>query len=220
MHRMSPKRIAQLSAIAATLSLLFIGGCGSDRTSGLVGPEPTDGQPGFVLPSVMAPAGAVLGRGNASGGNSGGPGGSNGTNQQVGSGPDLPSGVQFPSASASINGAVGGTVTCGRFTLTFAPGAFSGVQTITILDTTAPYVECRLLPEGLPFSAPVTLAIDLKGTTGPDSNLSVFWYDPAAPALMPWVDVGGQYNISKKTLTTVLAHFSTYRPGSLGRAGW
>lgn len=197
-----------MAAGLAAIALLLIAGCGSDRASGPIGPDPVSDEPGFLSPGDGAAPAVVLGRGD------------NGRGKELvpGSGP---SNFVFVlnRATARIDGAVGGTLTCGRFQLTLPPGAFAGNRVITILDTSWPFVECRLLPEGLQFDVPVTLAVDLRNTTGDSPTTTVFWFDPSQP-LNSWVDVGSSYVAASHLVVTQLHHFSTYRPGSGGRVGW
>jgi len=131
----------------------------------------------------------------------------------------LPQGLQAGgsvalSTSADVDGAVGGTLSVGRITLTFAPGAFSGTKTITIYDTSNGGVSCQLYPEGLQFSQPVTLQMQLVGTSLDDSTATVDWFNPNAGS---WVGIGGNYQSPDHSVVANLQHFSTYR-GS--RAGW
>lgn len=111
-----------------------------------------------------------------------------------------------------INGSVGGRIENGRFSVTFAPGAFAGNRRIELIDSTEEYLECELFPEGIYFNAPVTLTVDLEGTTGDDYSTTVYWNDDET-----WVDVGSWYSSGEHTVSTDLDHFSEYRPG---RAGW
>jgi len=76
-------------------------------------------------------------------------------------------------------------------------------------------VSVELGPDGARFAVPVTLSIDLHGTTArPDDDITLYWWDDANGV---WVDVGGTWDPSTMTLTTQLHHFCIYRPG---RAGW
>ena len=111
-----------------------------------------------------------------------------------------------------IDGARGGTVVNGRFSVTFAPGAFANSLEIILIDATDEFLECHLFPEGILFEAPVALSVDLEETTGDDAATTVYWNDRDE-----WVDVGSWYVSGEHTVSTDLDHFSEYRPG---RAGW
>jgi len=116
--------------------------------------------------------------------------------------------------SVAIDGAVGGVIAVGRIRVTFPAGAFSGVRTITVVDASAAFVDCHLYPEGLTFSVPVSLELDLAGTAADALDATVFWYDPETAT---WVDIDGDYVEGGHTVVTRLAHFSSYRGN---RAGW
>ena len=112
-----------------------------------------------------------------------------------------------------IKGADGGEVVNGRYRLWFAPGAFTGTETITITDPGTADGQCVLGPEGLHFSALVTLTIDVNGTVFDSPVVTIEWWDPTAAS---WVDMYGLYSAYSHNVYIVLPHFSTYRP----RAGW
>ncbi len=115
--------------------------------------------------------------------------------------------------SRVINGATGGEVVNGRYKVWFAPGAFTGSQTITISDPQKDDGEVVLGPEGLTFSAPVILTIDIKNTKYESPFVTIEWWNPSTAV---WVDMLGLYNADQGTVSTMLRHFSIYRP----RAGW
>ena len=76
-------------------------------------------------------------------------------------------------------------------------------------------VRVSLFPEGLQFSRPVKLSMDLSeivGFEGP--GMTVYWWDPAEGE---WVNIGGEWDNDTRTLSIELWHFSDY---SAGRAGW
>lgn len=111
-----------------------------------------------------------------------------------------------------IDGAEGGTIENGRFSLNFAPGAFPGRIKIELIDTTEDYLKCELYPEGIYFNAPVVLTVDVAETTGDDDMTTLYWNDRG-----DWTDVGSWYSSGEHTVSTNLEHFSEYAPG---RAGW
>ena len=208
MSRSSLKRAA-IAAAAILVSLLALGGCGSESNLDPLNPAPpaADGQ--FFRNASDAALPLVLGQGN-------------GKAPKGGATPEVPeaeseiaAAAGAHSVSATIDGAVGGVVTNGRYRLVFPAGAFEGTETITIEDANNGYVECHLYPEGLTFSKRVMLQMSLRGTTGiGDSQATVYWHDPVAGT---WVDIDGSYVAPAQSVVAFLEHFSDYRSG---RAGW
>jgi hypothetical protein len=199
--RHTPSTILLGLMICLSLSLLVLAGCSSDRTQNPATPSQSPAEPEWLtVNGAWEPQAVALGavKANAKSGS------------QAGNPPSTPPGHR----SAEIDGAVGGTVTEGRFTLYFPPGSFVGTQLITINDQSGPYIECDLEPEGLQFSAPVTLTVDLAGINGEIGSISVFWYNPDTTN---WYDINGAYDLNSHTVSATLAHFSLYRSG---RAGW
>lgn len=194
-------RFAVASFLAATALLLLATGCSSDKatrptSSSVAAPDPRFAtflqNPPEARPQGLG--GDVLG----------------GLTSDVGG---LVSGAGGL-VSGLVNGALGGQLTSGRFTVTFSAGAFQGIQNISLVEKNGSYVECQLLPEGLRFDAPVTLEIHLDGTTADTGSATVYWYNPSTG---DWVDIGGQYQAATHSVKATLAHFSDYRGG---RAGW
>ena len=122
------------------------------------------------------------------------------------------------SSSAShgnvIDGAVGGTISTGRYTLTIPPGAFNGTQTISLQSSGGNQLQVVCLPEGLQFAVPATLEINVAGSTVDAGDATIYWYDPDQGV---WVDMHGVYQSGKHSVTALIPHFSTY---SGGRGGW
>jgi hypothetical protein len=183
----SERRIASLSRwLPIALTLALAAGCARDRIS-TSPPDPESAGPVFI--------------------------------QEIGTRGDHPASQDgdddhddWNRATKWINGSTGGTIENGRFSVTFAPGAFSGSRRIELIDSTDEYLECQLFPEGIYFTAPVVLTVDLEGTNGDDQSTTVYWNDDDT-----WVDVGSWYSSGEHTVSTDLDHFSEYRPG---RAGW
>lgn len=185
--------IALLLALAATLPL-FSGGCGQNSSPDPAAPGAGAPASQFFLAPDNAPVPATLGTA-----------GSKGT---------APAAAASPTA-ITVDGAAGAVLTAGRFRLTIPPGAFEGTRTIRLEPGTGTYIECRLYPEGLTFDVPVTLSMDLDGTTGAtDRDATIYWHDPVAGS---WVDIGGTYTSADRSVSAPLEHFSDYRAG---RAGW
>lgn len=189
----SLRQISLLLALAAALPL-FSGGCGQSSTPDPAAPGAGGSSSQFFLAPEGSLAPAALGTAGTKG--------------------TAPSAAASPT-TATVDGSAGAVLTAGRFRLIIPPGAFEGTQTIRLEPGTGTYVECRLYPEGLAFDVPVTLSMDLSGTTGAtDRNATIYWYDPVAGS---WVDVGGTYTLVDRSVSTPLEHFSDYRAG---RAGW
>ena len=113
---------------------------------------------------------------------------------------------------------IGGSYTVGRFTVTVPPGAVDVPIELTIDDRTY-YEEGRVIvelgPHGQEFRVPVTLTMDLTGTTtAMEGDATIYWYDEARRA---WVDLDGTFDPATKTVSVELEHFSRYGGG--GREG-
>ena len=118
-------------------------------------------------------------------------------------------------AEAHIDPARGGRLQSGRHVLDVPAGALPWTVPFTMDYYNRGVVSLELGPHGAQFDVPVTLTIDLHGTTArPSDDITLYWWDEANGV---WVDVGGTWDPSTMTLTTQLDHFSCYRPG---RAGW
>ena len=118
------------------------------------------------------------------------------------------------SRSKDIDGAVGGTVGNGRFSLTIPAGAFVGTRTISVQVSAHGPLQVVCQPEGLVFSVPASLTLNVAGTGIDASNATIFWWNPTTLA---WVDMGGVYQSGKHQVTAAIPHFSTYKGG---RSGW
>lgn len=118
------------------------------------------------------------------------------------------------SASADIDGSVGGQLQCGRFILTVPPGAFDGVGTITMQmdDSTRAVVDLWIDPGELNgFQVPVELSFDHRGLPI-KGKLELYWLDST-----DWVDLNTAPEKGSGLPTAQLQHFSRY---AAGKAGW
>jgi hypothetical protein len=125
------------------------------------------------------------------------------------------------SGSASIDGAVGGQLCVGRFTLVIPPGAFAGRATVSITVPDSAVVRCQLgidPPTANHFAVPVTLRSDCSGTSAVAANqLAQLWFDPHVGA---WCPVPGfAPDVPNFDVVAPLWHFSDYGVVD-GRAGW
>ncbi len=123
--------------------------------------------------------------------------------------------------SGVIDGALGGTLSHGRFQLVVPPGAFQGVATLTIRmpDPAEMGCELHITPEEANrFAVPVQLVADCSGAEGVDfSKLETLWFDEDARA---WVLVrGSATDAVGGQIVTPLEHFSMYGVVE-GKAGW
>jgi hypothetical protein len=119
-------------------------------------------------------------------------------------------------SSVSINGALGGRLTCGRFAVSVPAGAFAGTGTVTMRmsDSTVAVVDLGITPTTLNnFKTAVDLSYNPTGL-GLTDPISIYWYDSNKKV---WVDLVAKVD-SKTGLPTVhLKHFSPY---GAGKAGW
>jgi hypothetical protein len=123
--------------------------------------------------------------------------------------------------SVSIDGAVGGLVSVGRFTLVIPPGAFEGLATVSITVPDSAEVLCQLgidPPTANHFAVPVTLRSDCSGTNAlVASQLMQLWFDEDAGV---WRQVpGSTSDVVNLDVVAPLWHFSDYGVTE-GKAGW
>jgi len=125
------------------------------------------------------------------------------------------------SVSATVEGARGGTIRAGRFSVQIPAGAFSGSATVMVsmADSTVMMCDLTISPKSANvFKYPAVLTADLSGTlvdtsTFP-STVTVYWYDPVRRV---WVNLAAQCWVSGSSVSASLDHFSKY---SAGKAGW
>jgi len=120
-------------------------------------------------------------------------------------------------ASAKIDGLLGGKVACGRFTVIVPPGAYIGPATITITipDPTIQVCDLSISPTTANhFVLPVRLVNDVKDCSVDATTLTTYWYDTTGTK---WVDMKAATDSGSGTVTASLHHFSKY---GTGKAGW
>lgn len=120
-------------------------------------------------------------------------------------------------ARQDIDGAVGGTIRCGRFSLEFAPGAFVGTATVqmAVPDSTLMLCDLSIAPARLNrFNAPVVLTLDARNPNVSVGTLTIYWFDSDTRL---WVDMRARRDVSAGQLSQQLTHFSRYAGG---KAGW
>lgn len=133
-----------------------------------------------------------------------------------------PMGAQ--SGSSEVDGAVGGEVQVGRFTVIVPAGAFAGTATIhvNIPDPNVVACELEISPaEANAFAIPVQLRADCQGATNVDlANCGTLWFDEENGV---WRTVSGTIvDLENHTVTASLWHFSHYGVADLlqGKASW
>jgi hypothetical protein len=116
------------------------------------------------------------------------------------------------SASATISAQNGGTVSNGRVSLDFPPGALNQDTQITIEMLNDGTVGVELSPHGIQFNKPVTMSVDLRGTTAEGQGDMVDTYY--------WNEDAGLYETQQKLnsssadkATAALYHFCKYTQG-------
>lgn len=111
-----------------------------------------------------------------------------------------------PLAEKTISAKLGGTVSLGRITLTFPPGALSVDTPISISLTDPNTLQVELQPHGLQFHRPVTLVADLTRLVSPASHwVGVAWWNESETR---WDEISRQP--AAGVATAELWHFSTY----------
>jgi hypothetical protein len=121
-----------------------------------------------------------------------------------------------------IVGLLGGIVSAGDFTLVIPPAAITGTVTVTVSqpDLDHPIVNLSISPASANrFRLPVLMIANAKRM---DHSLigiaEINYYNPATGQ---WERVpGSSVSILNLTVTAPLMHFSTYRVGAGGKAGW
>ena len=119
-------------------------------------------------------------------------------------------------------GSLGGSLANGRWRVVIPPGAVDGDVSIALgvpaLTSSQCQLEIRPLDKNY-FQVPVTLTIDCS--TVPIDQLStwiIYWYDPSTGQ---WVPVSGsRVDLTMRTVSAPLLHFSKYAAGPQTKAGW
>jgi len=173
-------RIARFLPVGAVALILGLGLTGCGRE---LASGPAEDEPKFIAGSVVDGGGAIS--------NGSGSGRAKKVKRQL------------------VVAAQGGTIVNGRYSITVPPGALSYDTEYQVTDNNNGFVECDLSPHGAQFNAPVTLEIDLNGTTG-DSDCTVYWWNASTHT---WVDMQGHVNPATNVLSVQLPHFSKYRAG-------
>jgi len=123
----------------------------------------------------------------------------------------------------NVVGSIGGTLTNGRWTVNIPPDAIGGNATVSLGTASSTSTGCQLEIQPLSlnhFSRPVMLVADCRDV--PDYKLRtyvMYWFNPSTGQ---WVQVSGStVNMTSRTVTAPLQHFSAYSVGPAGgKAGW
>lgn len=121
------------------------------------------------------------------------------------------------SKSVLIDGAVGGTIKCGSWTLELPAGVFAGSATVTVADLggAEPMVDLSISDESKNnFKRPVWLSYKFKNGNEA-AGKAIHWWNPMT---RQWDEVPGFIiDLLGGELKVPLFHFSTYKAG---KAGW
>jgi hypothetical protein len=123
----------------------------------------------------------------------------------------------------NLVGSIGGSLSNGRWRVTIPAGAVDGNATVSlgVPNLTSPDCALEISPSDLNhFSTAATLTVDCSNVMSSAlSNYSIYWYDPNAKV---WVELtGSKVDLTKKTVSVQIMHFSDYAVGPKGgRAGW
>lgn len=120
-----------------------------------------------------------------------------------------------------LDGAFGGEVKLGRFTVAVPAGAFDGLGVVSIAVPDPTRLHCRLeiTPESRNgFDVPVRLRIRLDGVAHPE-RMGILWWNPA---MREWERVESRVDLATLTVEAELEHFSEYSVQEVDRAkgGW
>lgn len=121
---------------------------------------------------------------------------------------DGPAMVSGPT-SKLISAQAGGVVTNGRVTLEFPPYALFEDTEITIEMATDGTLGVELGPHGIRFNRPVTMWMDLRGTTaeGQGDSVRPVWYNPD----QGWWEYIDKVDGGPDESGARLEHFSSYK---------
>ncbi len=113
------------------------------------------------------------------------------------------------SAIAMVSAEFGGTVTNGRITLEFPAGALSEDTEITIDMLADGTLGVNLSPHGIQFNKPVTMSMDLRGTTaeGMSDQTSTLWWNEDWEQWEKMEKAASGSNVE----SSYLSHFSRYQ---------
>ena len=114
-----------------------------------------------------------------------------------------------PSAASVVSADEGGRLVCGPFKLDFPAGALDEDTEITMEIFDNGTLGIELGPHGIQFNVPVTLSMNLEGTSaeGMASQSSTLWFDETNGIYIMMPKIPSQ---DENTLKAQLEHFSKY----------
>jgi len=193
---MKLRRTVDLVVLLGVLVTAVITGCGRLPTS----PAPTATQESIASARTAESAGLISGVGSLLGGV-----------------------VNLLVRTLQLVGSLGGSLTNGRWKVVIPAGAVQGNGTVAlgVPTTTSPDCQLEIYPSTLNhFDKSVTLIADCRNVSLDQlRNYTIYWFNPTT---QQWVPVpGSTVNLTTKTVSAPLAHFSQYCVGPQGgRAGW
>ena len=123
----------------------------------------------------------------------------------------------------NIVGSVGGSLSNGRWRVDVPAGAFDGTASVGVgvASSTSASCELQITPaDKNQFKTPVRLTVDCSSVSPTLLKTYVIsWFNPTTRT---WVPVqGSTVDLTNKTVSAPLQHFSTYSVGPAGgKAGW
>jgi hypothetical protein len=123
----------------------------------------------------------------------------------------------------NLVGSLGGSLANGRWRVDVPAGAVEGNATVSLGVPNSTSGECGLEiwpADKNSFQKPVTLTVDCRSVSSDRLRTYVIhWYNPST---RQWVPVqGSRVDLTTKTVSAPLLHFSRYAVGPLGtKAGW
>ena len=121
----------------------------------------------------------------------------------------------------NLVGSLGGSLSNGRWRVVIPPNAVDGNGTVSLVTgDSSPQCQLEISPASLNhFSTPVTLIVDCQSVSSSAlSTYVIYWYNPGTGV---WTEVAGsRVDLNTKSVSAPLQHFSTYKVGPGGKAGW
>jgi hypothetical protein len=113
----------------------------------------------------------------------------------------------FPSATALVSSEEGGSVSLGRYTLSFPPGALTRDTAITIRQADPVTMQMELEPHGIQFEKPVVLSVRVGDVVEGAKVVGVAWHNENTGS---W-EVVGEKDGAAEFAEAELWHFSGYQ---------
>ena len=122
----------------------------------------------------------------------------------------------------NLVGSLGGSLGNGRWRVVIPAGAVDGNATVQlgVQTSTSPQCQLEISPaDKNHFAVPATLTVDCRSVSSDQlRNYQILWFNPTT---RQWVPVqGSKVDLTAKTVSAPLLHFSQYAVGRDGKAGW